>query len=223
MFYLKLLLGLLFFNIKLLLLYFIVVIILIIILSLVLDYVLSYKPSFTKPFSSLGKKVSNSNLFGVLNSFASSGNLFSVLKKSISGSNDKSYSNNPKQKMDTIAQKDISNLSMLASNRIKSYNNVIDNEHNKAGKKSPTSITFTNEELEEISNFNNKLNIYNHSPAHEFEILTAGISDNSQSLQVVGFLDYDPLQAASANHNKKSTKKNFFMDFNLKNSENTWN
>ena len=176
-----------------------------------MNYVLSYKPTFSKPLSSLRKKVnnSNSNLFGFVQSLASSGNLFSLIKGNINSNN---KNNNNKSQQNMTAQKDISNLSMFASSGVYSNNynnNINNNEKNKAGKLSPTSITFTNEELEDIAHLNNKLSAYNHSPAHEFEILTSGLNDNTKSCKVVGFLDYDPLQAASATH-KKNSRKSFF-------------
>ena len=179
---------------------------------------LSYK-STLKPLNSLRKKVSNSNLFGFVQSFASSGNLFSLLKERINHDNSKNNNNNKndnnnlqQQNKNMISQKEISSLSMFASNGISNYNNNINNEKNKNGKISPTSITFTNEELEDISNLNNKLTAYNYSPAHEFEILTSGVCDSTKSCKVVGFLEIDPLQAASATHkkNSNSNKKNFF-------------
>ena len=173
---------------------------------------LSYK-STSKPLNSLRKKVSNSNLFGFVQSFASSGNLFSLLKERINHNNSKNNNNNDnnlqQQNKNMISQKEISSLSMFASNGISNYNN---NDKIKNGKISPTSITFTNEELEDISNLNNKLTAYNYSPAHEFEILTSGVCDSTKSCKVVGFLEIDPLQAASATHkkNSNSNKKNFF-------------
>ena len=102
---------------------------------------------------------------------------------------------------------------MFASNGIN--NNNQNSINNKSGTSSPTSITFSIDELEDIDKLNNKLSFYNHSPAqirspaHEFEMLSSGIDDGTtKSCKVVGFLDYDPLQAAYISHSnhKKNTQ-----------------
>jgi hypothetical protein len=124
---------------------------------------------------------------------------------------------------------EISSLSMFASSGINS-NSINKNNNNKnSGKISPSSITFSSEELDDINKLNNKLSHYNNnnsnsnsnnnnplhirSPAHEFEAMSSGLDDlSTKSCNVVGFLDYDPLVAASVTHKKFSnTKKNLFF------------
>jgi hypothetical protein len=129
-------------------------------------------------------------------------------------------SNDNTQNRNNIVQNEASSLSMFASNgvNINNHNNI----HSQSGTSSPISITFSSEELEDIDKLNNKLSFYNHSPAqirspaHEFEMLSSGVDDGTtKSCKVVGFLDYDPLQAAHISHsnhkkNNIQNRKNFF-------------
>lgn len=122
-----------------------------------------------------------------------------------------------------MTNNEVSSLSMFASNGINSNGNS--NNHNKnSGKISPSSITFSSEELDDINKLNNKLSHYNQSPlqmrspAHEFELMSSGLDDcSTKRCNVVGYLDYDPKVAASATHKKNSNllghKKNPFFSF----------
>lgn len=187
---------------------------------------LNYVVSFSLKQSTRGSKpyISRKKLFGfipdisnvvkIVESQFSSTNLLNLIRDRISlSNNDNTQQNNNNNQQNNEA----SNLSMFASNVMNNNNNNSNN--NKSGKISPTSITFSNEELEDIDKLNNKLRFYNNnnqyrSPAHEFEMLSSGVdSTTTKSCKVVGYIEYDPLNAAFQSHKKSSQhRKNPFFN-----------